>query len=221
MQDFPYMFAILFMTLGPIKIIPVFYLLAHQAPFGWAAGLALRATVVASLLIAFIVFSASGTLEKWQVPVDALVIAGGIILFLTAMKPLLNFDIVEMPAAPARDVEGEAAAQVLAAPPPLRWVGKPVVSPLAVPSIVTPVAIVALLFFLGRTGADPDARQAFYLILALIMGMNFIAMLVAVPLMRIVGLPILQLVGWVFAMLQAGFAVAAILSSLRRLQIIP
>jgi multiple antibiotic resistance protein len=221
MQDFPYMFAILFMTLGPIKIIPVFYLLAHQAPFAWAAGLALRATVVASLLIAFIVFSASGTLEKWQVPVDALVIAGGIILFLTAMKPLLNFDIVEMPAGPARDVEGEAAAHAVAAPPPLRWVGKPVVSPLAVPSIVTPVAIVALLFFLGRTGADPDARQAFYLILALIMGMNFIAMLVAVPLMRIVGLPILQLVGWVFAMLQAGFAVAAILSSLRRLQIIP
>lgn len=221
MIDFPYMFAILFMTLGPIKIVPVFYLLAHQAPWSWRLTLAFRSTVVASLLVAFIVFSASGTLEKWQIPVDALVIAGGIILFLTAMKPLLNFDIVEVAASPSRDVEAEAAAQAATAPPPVRWIGKPVVSPLAVPSIVTPVAIVAVLFFLGRTAGDTDARQAFYFMLALIMGMNFIAMLVAVPMMRVVGLPILQLVGWVFAMLQAGFAVAAILSSLRRLQIIP
>jgi multiple antibiotic resistance protein len=221
MNDFPYMFAILFMTLGPIKIIPVFFLLAHQAPWAWRISLAARATVVASLLVAFIVVSASCTLEKWKIPVDALVIAGGIILFLTAMKPLLNFDIVEISASPARDVEREAAAQVMAEPAPLRWLGKPVVSPLAVPSIVTPVAIVAVLFFLGRTGGDPDARQAFYQMLVIIMGINFVAMLAAVPLMRIVGLPILQLIGWVFAMLQAGFAVTGILSALRRLQIIP
>lgn len=217
MNDFPYMFAILFMTLGPIKIMPVFYMLARQAPFSWRVGLAARSTVVASFIVAFIVFSASGTLQKWNVPIDALVIAGGIILFLTAMKPLLNFDIVD--AAPLKP--DDEAATPGPAPPPLRWLAKPVASPLAVPTIVTPVAIVAVLFFLARTAGDPDGRQTFYLLLIGIMAVNFVAMLIAVPFVRLLGLPILQLLGWVFAMLQASLAVAAILAALRRLSIIP
>jgi hypothetical protein len=38
--------------------------------------------------------------------------------------------------------------------------------------------------------------------------------------MRIVGLPLLQIIGWVFASLQAGLAVEAILVALKGLAII-
>ena len=55
-------------------------------------------------------------------------------------------------------------------------------------------------------------------LLLFIMGLNFVAMLFAVPIMRVVGLPILQLIGWVFSALQAGLAVAAIVTALRNMQ---
>jgi small neutral amino acid transporter SnatA (MarC family) len=49
---------------------------------------------------------------------------------------------------------------------------------------------------------------------------NLFAMLAARSIMRIVGLPLLQIIGWVFASLQAGLAVEAILVALKGLAII-
>ncbi len=59
------------------------------------------------------------------------------------------------------------------------------------------------------------------MLLLMMMILNLVGMLLAAPIMRIVGLSLLQLVGWIFAVLQAALAVQAVLEALRRLQIIP
>ena len=46
-------------------------------------------------------------------------------------------------------------------------------------------------------------------------------MLLATPIMKIVRLAPLQIMGWVFAVLQAGMAVQAILNALQRLHVVP
>ena len=51
-----------------------------------------------------------------------------------------------------------------------------------------------------------------------IMAANFVAMIFAGSIMRVVGLPVLQIVGWVFSALQAGLAVQIIISGIRNLQ---
>jgi hypothetical protein len=54
-----------------------------------------------------------------------------------------------------------------------------------------------------------------------VMALNFVAMILAGPIMRVVGVPILQTVGWLPLALQAGLAVQVIIGALRRLHIIP
>jgi hypothetical protein len=46
-------------------------------------------------------------------------------------------------------------------------------------------------------------------------------MILAGPIMRVVGVPILQTIGWLLLALQAGLAVQSIIGALRRLHIIP
>jgi hypothetical protein len=54
-----------------------------------------------------------------------------------------------------------------------------------------------------------------------IMALNFVAMILAGPIMRVVGVPILQTIGWLLLALQAGLAVQSIIGALRRLHMVP
>ena len=57
--------------------------------------------------------------------------------------------------------------------------------------------------------------------LGLMMLADLVGMVLATPIMRIVRLAPLQIIGWVFAVLQAGMAVQAILNALERLRVVP
>ena len=219
MDYWGFMFAIFFVTLGPLKTIPVFYMLTYEADAKYRIGLAFRSTVVATGVVLFVALCTANTLQKWHVSVHAVTIAGGIILFVTALKVVTGFNLAELPT--ARSPEDKAAQGTGPRPAAkLTWKGKPVISPLVVPTIVTPAGVVAVLFFLAKAGEHELSHQAVLLMLLLMMLLNLVGMLLAEPIMRIVGLSLLQLVGWIFAVLQAALAVQAVLESLRRLQII-
>jgi multiple antibiotic resistance protein len=53
-------------------------------------------------------------------------------------------------------------------------------------------------------------------LLALVMALNWLGMIFSEPFMSTVGVPTLQVAGWVFAILQAALAVEAILAPLKR-----
>ena len=208
MKDLAYAFTIYFVTLGPLKTIPVFFLATHGADRRTILGLAARSTIMATLIVLFVDLVATGTMEKWRVSLDALAIAGGIVLLLASVKALSGFNLAEPPV--------QAASL-----PDTRWMGRPVLSPLAIPAIVTPAGIVVILLFAGLALDDLAFRIQLLGLLLGIMAANFLAMLFAGPIMRLVGLPLLQIVGWVFSALQAGLAVQAILNSLRHYGAIP
>ena len=138
-----YIFVILFLTLGPLKVIPVFHALTHNADAAWRRQLALRAFLVSTIIVAFIAFCAIEILAKWRISINALVIAGGILLFLSAAEQILKFRLVDIPA------KSESTDRAAASPPKPApgWMSKPVLEPLAIPAIVTPTAVVAILFF--------------------------------------------------------------------------
>jgi small neutral amino acid transporter SnatA (MarC family) len=76
-----------------------------------------------------------------------------------------------------------------------------------------------VLFFAAIALGDPQMQAELAILLVVIMAMNFVAMLCARPIMRVVGIPVLQVTGWVFSALQAGLGVQAVISALRALQI--
>ena len=196
-------------TLGPLKVIPVFYSLTSNASFRYRAELALRATVEASLVVGFVALVATGKMEQLRISHDAIAIAGGIILFVSALRAINGFTLANLPPHPQEE-----------SLPRLTWMDRPTLSPLAVPTIVTPGGVVAILFFLARAGDSEINRTSVLLMLGFMMLADLAGMLLATPVMKIVRLAPLQIMGWVFAVLQAAMAVQAILNALERLHVL-
>jgi len=207
-SGFEIMLPVFVTTLGPLKVIPVFHALTSNASFRYRAELALRATVEASLVVGFVALVATGKVEQLRISHDAIAIAGGIILFASALRSINGFTLANLPPQPQEE-----------ALPRLTWMDRPTLSPLAVPTIVTPGGVVAILFFLARAGDSEINRTTVLLMLGLMMLADLAGMLLATPVMKIVRLAPLQIMGWVFAVLQAAMAVQAILNALERLHV--
>ncbi len=101
-SSFDIMFPVFITTLGPLKTIPVFHSLTCNAPWRTRAELAVRATIEASLVAGFVALVARRTMADLQISHDAIGIAGGIILFMTALRAITSFSLASLPApAPA------------------------------------------------------------------------------------------------------------------------
>jgi multiple antibiotic resistance protein len=187
----------------------VFHALTHNADASWRRQIAFRAFLVAAIIVAFIAFLAIEILATWRVSINALVIAGGILLFLSAAEKILKFQLVDIPQkSGATDATGPSVPK-----PAPGWTSKPVLEPLAIPAIVTPTAVVAILFFLAQARGDTGLYWTVLALLAVILVLNLIGMLAARPIMRAVGMAPLQIVGWILSVLQAGLAVQIVMAA--------
>jgi multiple antibiotic resistance protein len=223
MNDLAAAFTIFFITLGPVKIVPPFFLLTHDKDQRTILTLAFRSAIVATAIALFVAIVVSAIMQNWRVSVDAMAIAGGILLLVTSIRSISNFALIETPVAGVG--QGEAAINGDAGSPSSTlktvWLGKPVLSPIAIPTIVTPIGVVAILFYADAAIDDVAYKIQLLGVLLGIMALNFVAMILAGPIMRVVGVPILQTIGWLLLALQAGLAVQSIIGALRRLHMVP
>src|SRR5262245_49869197 len=134
MTDLGYAFTIYFVTLGPVKTIPAFFTVTKGADRRTVMALPTKSTIDGTAVVAFQALFASGVLVTWRVSVEAVAVAGGLVLLMTSIHTLSRF----APSAPSY------AGDVSHGPTMLdtSWTGQPVLSPLAIPAIVPPVGIV-------------------------------------------------------------------------------
>ena len=210
MTDLGYAFTIYFVTLGPVKTIPAFFQATRGADRRTVIAVATKSAIVATAVALFAALFASGVLVTWRVSVEAVGIAGGVVLLMTSIHTLSRFAPSDTP--PPAEARASQAATL-----DTSWTGRPVLSPLAIPAIVPPVGIVAILLFAGLAPGDVLVQARLVGLLLVIMAANFVAMICAGPIMRVVGVPVFQVVGWVFSALQAGLATQAIINSVRAL----
>jgi len=193
-----FIFTIFMLTLGPIKTVPAFFALTQDHVPTEARALALKGTGAATAVSLMIAVAMTAVAARWRISPDDLRIAGGILLFIAARETIAQF--------------GRPTA-----PPSATASKHPAVTPLAIPIIVTPWGVTAILFFSEMAGGDPQMLAAVIGILLLIMVLNLAGMLLARPIIAGVGMISFQVLGWIFAVLQAGLAVDAVVTSLRNL----
>jgi multiple antibiotic resistance protein len=194
-----FIFTIFMLTLGPIKTVPAFFAITRdQAPAAMRA-LALKGTTVATAVSFLVALVMTGVAASWRVSSDDLRLAGGILLFAAAREMIGQVGRPVAPSTPA--VPSKLSA----------------VTPLAIPMIVTPWGVVAILFFADLAYGDSKMMAAVVGILVLIMALNLVGMLLARQIIACVGMITFQVLGWILAVLQAGLAVDAIVTSLRNL----
>jgi multiple antibiotic resistance protein len=204
MEHFSFVFTILFVLLGPIKLIPAFAAITRDADEAFRKTLAIRGTLIAAVVMAGVALAGSGLVAKYRISLDALRIAGGLVLLLAALGAILS------PPPPLAAVRPNTPPAQLA------------VSPLTIPIIVPPAGIAAILIFVTLAsespGTYPGLFQAVAIALSVIVVLDFLVMFFNSSITRVPGLLLfLQAAGAVLVFIQVALAVEIILAGLHHL----
>jgi multiple antibiotic resistance protein len=194
-----FIFTIFMLTLGPIKTVPAFFAMTQGQEPTAVRALALKGTAAATGVCLLIALVMTGVAASWRISSDDLRLAGGILLFAASREFIGQFN--------------RSGSSPRSAVPPEH----PAVTPLAIPIIVTPWGVTAILFFADLAYGDLKMLAIVIGMLCLIMLLNLVGMLLARQIIARLGLATFQVVGWIFAVLQAGLAVDAVVTSLRNL----
>jgi multiple antibiotic resistance protein len=198
-------FTVLFLMLGPFKVIGPFFKVTRGADAQLSRQIALWATVFSALALLIAGFLGESFLRRYGVPLPVLALSGGIIFFLGALK-----NVLEQFEAP----EPQLAA--VAIPPAAAM--KVALSPLAFPAIVTPYGIAALVVIVAMSESG-ESRLTVAAVVVAITVLNLIVMLVARRLQTVfaIALPIL---GAVLGIVQVALGLQIINNSLRTLGVL-
>ena len=203
MIDSAYVSTIFFLLLGPIKIIPVFAKITSDADPRFRRELAIKGTLVATVICAIVVLGARTFVAKYQLGLDAVRISGGLILLISALNAIFPRHENAAPAGAPR-----SALQVA-------------LSPLASPVIVTPAGIAAIILFELLVAQIPGGERTIVTALAVVMALNFLVMFFNGVITKFPGLGlVLQLMGTVLVVVQLALAVQVLLISLEALGIV-
>lgn len=195
-------FTLLFITLGPIKILGPFAQYTHDADEKVVRQISIRCFLFSLAAVLVSAFGGVSLLEKWHISIAALELAGGLIFLIIGLRIVLEQYLPPHPAAPPLPESPTAAA--------LR---------LAFPTVVTPYGISAVMVLLARSSDRARSTQIIGVLIG-VMALNLIAMLVARKIMGGITLMVLRIVGAVLGVLQVALATEMILRSLTDLRVI-
>lgn len=191
------MFTFFFLMLGPLKILGPFAQITRKADAALTRRIAIRAFLYSCAALVLAVVIGEAFLRKYNIPVSVLAIAAGIILFLVALRGVLDqFDID--PDATPKQYE-----------PDMKYAA----SPLAFPTIVTPYGVATVIVCLALT-PDYLSQIAVYSALLALMVLNLVAMLFARPILKYLQMP-LMLFGTVLGIIQVALGLSITLRGLQ------
>ena len=198
-------FTIFFITLGPLKILGPFAQRTQGLADAMVRQIAVRAFLMATISAIAGGFLGAALLANWYISIGAMVIAGGLVFLLVGLRQLL--EQYEPPHAPDPRPPALPASPTAAA------------LTLLFPIVLTPfgIAAVIVLLALSTEGARTETIVG---MLVVVMLLNLVAMLFARRILVGATIVILQILGAVLGILQAGLAVQIIVRGLRDLKII-
>ncbi|MGO4390056.1 MarC family protein [Variovorax sp. M-6] len=192
-------FTLLFVMLGPLKIIGPFARLTHEVDEKGVRGIALRTFGIALVAVVLGALIGKLLLRNWAIPVPALLLAGGLIFFVIGMRMVL-----------AQYQPGHASPEALPASPAAAAMR------ITFPTVVTPYGIAALIVLMANSHSIERTLTIFAL-LGGVMLLNLLAMLYARRMLGGVVAMVLEILGAVLGVLQVALAVSIIFVALREL----
>jgi multiple antibiotic resistance protein len=189
-------FMLLFLMLGPVKILVPFVNMTKGSDAAFRRRLATRAILLSTAALAVAGSLGRGFMENFNISVPVLALTGGIILFLVALQTVLQ----QASGAP-RLPQGEAQQGLHLA-----------FSPLAFPVIVTPYGIAAVIVFAALL-PEYDAKLMLAGAVLLILLLDWLAMLFADTVLKWAGAA-LQIFAVVLGVTQIALGLQVIMHNL-------
>ena len=189
-------FATLFVVIDPPGLVPMFIALTRGMNAERRRAMALRACIIAALILLLFGLAGEAVLGFIGISMPAFRIAGGILLFLTALDMLFERRTQRR--------EGQAADPD----------HDPSVFPLATPLIAGPGAIATMILLVGQSGPGWSGSLAVLALMLLMMAVTYAFLLASPPLERLLGrtgtIVITRLLGMLLAALAVQFVIDGI-----------
>ena len=189
---------ILFMTIGPIKIIPVFARLTQNASKQVIIKLATRSFALSTLSILTVALASENILNKYRISLSSLIEAAGIVLFLISLKMLLQqYDNQKNNPLPIPENPLTA-----------------LISPLTFPTILTPqgIALVMISMTIAQR-LDNNVDKILGLIMV-VMILNLLSMLYARQILTVLQPTLLQILNLILSIIQLALAISFMFSGI-------
>lgn len=193
-------FALLFLMIGPLKILGPFVTMTRGADATFRRKLATRAILFSGAALAIAGLLGQRMLQNFNIPLQVLALTGGLVLFLVALQTVL--EQFKRPDAPRGEVQKPDLAMAI--------------NPLAFPTIVTPYGIAAMIIFVCLVEGDPVAQATIAALVGAILLLNWLAMLYAHVILKYAGTA-LQVFAVVLGVTQVALGLMIILQSLNNL----
>ena len=190
-------FTTLFVVIDPLGLTPIFIALTQGADAGHRRAVALRACGIAALVLTLFAFFGEAVLGFVGISMPAFRIAGGILLFLTALDMLFE----------RRTKRREDQAEDDDHPDPS-------VFPMAIPLVAGPGAIASMILLMGQADDALEAAGVLGVMLGVV-ALAFALFLTAGPIERALGRTAINVVTRLLGMLLAALSVQFVLDGLR------
>ena len=202
-QDLVREFITLFGVIDPVGTIPVFLFATAAVPQRLHRSFALRAVLVSALVLGLFLVLGQIILEGIGLRLGAFQIAGGIILFLFALSMIFG---ETKAASEIKEAENEDLSGA--------------VFPLAIPSIASPGAILAVVILTDNhsTGVVEQAMTA--VVLLFVLAITFVLLLLASKIQKLIGQTGVSVISRVMGLILATVAVDAVLQGLEQMGVL-
>ena len=196
MIDLIAIFVLFFAVIDPIGTVPVFIAVTrHQNP-AEKRRTALKATLVAAVILVFFVLAGEQILESLDIPLSAFQVSGGIILFLFALTMIFG------ESKPEEEVKLSGDAQDKS------------IFPLAVPSIASPGAMLAAVMQTENTLFSLPEQAQITGVMLLVLASALILMLASTYVHRIIGDSGASIISRIMGIILASMAVTSVLEGI-------
>jgi len=196
-------FITLFVVIDPIGTVPVYLFATANVPPHLHRRFALHAVAIATLVLLGFLVAGQLVLETMGLRLGSFQIAGGIVLFLFALSMIFG------DAKPAREIE-EAERDHLSG----------AVFPLAMPSIASPGAMLAIVILTDNHRHSIAEQAVTAGVLVAVLLLTLLLLLLAGPIQRLIGASGASVISRVMGIVLATVAVDAVLGGLDALELV-
>lgn len=194
-------FATFFATIGPIEAAVLFASLSHTSNGRERRDIAMRASLIASLILLLSMVAGGPLLRQLGVTLAALQTAGGIILGIIAIEMVFARPQSAFKLSPPEGAEAKERDDIA-------------VFPLATPMLAGPGAMSAGILLVANAEGEATALAGTFAALALVMGISLSLLLIAPRVSGLLGVTAQRVMMRVFGILLAAIAVQAIFDGL-------
>ena len=188
-------------VVDPVGLVPAFLAVTHGLPEKSRPQVALRACLIATVILAGAALIGNWLLHALSITLPAFRIAGGLLLFSIASEMVFGVRVTRQTETAEQAIE-ERVRNIAA-------------FPLAIPLMAGPGAITASVLLSGRAGGDPLRLGMLFAVIAAIMLLCLVVFLLATRLGKLLGTTANMVMSRLLGVLLAALAVQFVIDGIR------